>query len=452
MAEEGRSQSLPTTSEPPAIRTAATPEPQTGGPHEAPETNQSGGAPRQPPHSSNSSSSSSSRLEAWRPAAAGLQATADGSDTLAETTHEAIPGSSSSNNNNSSSSSRRHFSASALLADPSVSVASGQAAAAAAAPAAANNLSTTTPSPPPNNNSSSSNSNNNNTNATTNSNSSSSSSSSGEEEEGFEGLESLPAVEVPLPVCGGIHLSTVTAPLERAAAIIRCSQKTLARDAETAAAKATEELERCSRRLRVLMEEPDLHEEQMRAGLGTAHFALHLNCAVLEYLSRGEFIETAKRAASVFHLESVLEIEVRMQHAINLLKEKKPKEAVKYIKEHIQPADIERCPDIRRVLALAAMLDFPPPEYEHLLGEERTRQLVGLFINTSAAALGMTPEPLLASLVFAGLCAVKSGGCQDNASPNCPACIPELSDLIKKMPMPHRVRSHIICCVTGEPM
>ena len=29
-----------------------------------------------------------------------------------------------------------------------------------------------------------------------------------------------------------------------------------------------------------------------------------------------------------------------MQHAINLLKEKKPKEAVKYIKEHIQPADI----------------------------------------------------------------------------------------------------------------
>ncbi|CDJ60013.1 erythroblast macrophage protein emp, putative [Eimeria maxima] len=53
----------------------------------------------------------------------------------------------------------------------------------------------------------------------------------------------------------------------------------------------------------------------------------------------------------------------------------------------------------------------------------------------------MTPEPLLAPLVFAGLCAV-----------NCPACIPELSEVIKTLPMPHRVRSHIICCVTNEPM
>ncbi|CDJ44949.1 erythroblast macrophage protein emp, putative, partial [Eimeria tenella] len=106
-----------------------------------------------------------------------------------------------------------------------------------------------------------------------------------------------------------------------------------------------------------------------------------------------------------------------MQHAINLLRKKKPREAVKYIKEHIKPGDLERCPDIRRVLALAAMLDFPPPEYEHLLGEERKQQLVRLFITTSAAVLGMTREPLLPPLVFSGLCAVKSGACLETAAP-----------------------------------
>ncbi|KAL8455391.1 hypothetical protein Emag_000775 [Eimeria magna] len=34
----------------------------------------------------------------------------------------------------------------------------------------------------------------------------------------------------------------------------------------------------------------------------------------------------------------------------------------------------------------------------------------------------------------------------------CPGCLPELEGVVKGLPMPHRLKSHLICPVTGEPM
>ncbi|XP_026192103.1 protein fyv10 [Cyclospora cayetanensis] len=170
-------------------------------------------------------------------------------------------------------------------------------------------------------------------------------------------------------------------------------------------------------------------------------------------------------SAKLRKLHSVLETEVQIQNAIYILKHKSSREAVKYLKDKIKPGDLERSPDIRRVLALAAMLEYPPPEYEYLLGDGRKLELVALFLRTSAAVLGMSRVPLLAPLVFSGLCVVKSGSCGENASTrqvcrtttacvrfSCPACLPELSKAVESLPMPHRMRSNVICSVTGEPM
>ncbi|OEH75505.1 macrophage erythroblast attacher [Cyclospora cayetanensis] len=338
-----------------------------------------------------------------------------------------------------------------------------------------------------------------------------------------EGSDTGSISEAPLgclPLSSSIDASMVLIPLERTATLFRAAQKSLARDtsivlafikkklqqqlvaaetpqlqlaridlvvekAEKAAAAATQELERCSRRLKILAKEPDLLHAQMQMNFSIADFRPRINWTVLEYLSRNGFNHTAKEAASLMHLEdfwdrdvhaevasvvsglmnestaeafawieahsaklrklhSVLETEVQIQNAIYILKHKSSREAVKYLKDKIKPGDLERSPDIRRVLALAAMLEYPPPEYEYLLGDGRKLELVALFLRTSAAVLGMSRVPLLAPLVFSGLCVVKSG--------SCPACLPELSKAVESLPMPHRMRSNVICSVTGEPM
>lgn len=265
------------------------------------------------------------------------------------------------------------------------------------------------------------------------------------------------------------------------------------RRAEKAAEAAAHELERCSRRLKVLADEPDLQQAQLSLSFNVRQVCDRVNWTILEFISRNGFTQTAREAASTLHIEdfwdgevheevvgvimglkrestaeafawieahraklrklnSSLEAEMQIQHAIFLLKQKKPKEAVRYLKENMIPGDLERCPDIRRVLVLAAMLDCPPPEYEYLFGKERVKELISLFLRISAAVVGMSNEAVLTPLVLAGLCALKSGSCQDNSSQSCPACFPELTSLVRQLPMPHRVRSHLICAVTGEPM
>ncbi|KAL8273090.1 hypothetical protein Esti_003011 [Eimeria stiedai] len=279
------------------------------------------------------------------------------------------------------------------------------------------------------------------------------------DDEGSSSRAQLSLGDLALPPSSSLDTALVLVPMERASFFFRGAQKALARDvsivmaflkkklqqqllaaetpqlqlaridlvvekvknikrrAEKAAEAATAELMRCSRRLK------------------PQDFARRINWTVLEYLSRNGFVASAREAAVSMQLQDFWDegVYADMLKVVCSLQQGSTAEAFAWIEVHnaklrklnvpaaaaaaasvaaavesatIHAADkgdegglsfsccscfCERCEDIRRVLALAAMLNYPPAEYE-------------------------------------------------------------LEAVVKGLPMPHRLKSHLICPVTGEPM
>ncbi|KAL8426402.1 hypothetical protein Efla_006234 [Eimeria flavescens] len=320
------------------------------------------------------------------------------------------------------------------------------------------------------------------------------------------------AAAASLPLSSSLDSSLLLVPLERTAFLLKGGQKTLARDTSIIIAFLRRNLEQQLlaaqtpqqqlARIDFVLEKvqnikrrplscvslwvacmhahPSHFAACMQAAFEPRAFSRRIDWSVFEYLGRNGFITTAREAAVSLQLQtwcdgavysevagvisrlqrgstaeafkwmethsaklrklnSPLETAVQTQHAIFLLRQRAPKEAVNNKLAGLHGA--ARCGNIRRVLGLAALLDCPPPEYEYLFGEEQLRDVVGLFQKTSSAVLGMTADSLLSSLLLAGLSAV-----------NCPSCLPELADVVQSLPMPHRLKSNLICPVVGEPM
>ncbi|KAK9456568.1 CTLH/CRA C-terminal to lish motif domain-containing protein [Dipodascopsis uninucleata] len=153
---------------------------------------------------------------------------------------------------------------------------------------------------------------------------------------------------------------------------------------------------------------------------------------------------------------SSLEFDVRLQQYIELIREGKPIEAIKYSAKYlVSNADSQ----IQSILKASALLVFPPSNadenpYEELYSQERWDKLADTFVATLYSLHGLSKPSLLQICLSAGLSALKTPSCKEGNhksisftstynSSLCPICSQELSELSKSLPYAHHVRSSV---------
>ncbi|CEM36815.1 unnamed protein product [Vitrella brassicaformis CCMP3155] len=155
-------------------------------------------------------------------------------------------------------------------------------------------------------------------------------------------------------------------------------------------------------------------------------------------------------------LQSSFETQLHLQHVIGLMADKKAQEAVKYVRENLNPSDIEGCAELRKIMAMLAFVnigtDKLPNEYMRLMEDSRWDLLTSLFNEACSQLYGFPPKPLLEILLQAGFFAMKSPLCEEHRSVTCPTCDPGWTQYLKDVPAPHHVQSTLVCGITGEPI
>eukprot|EP01137_Pigoraptor_chileana_P011367 Opistho-2@62104 len=154
-------------------------------------------------------------------------------------------------------------------------------------------------------------------------------------------------------------------------------------------------------------------------------------------------------------IKSSLEFDLRVQEYVELVRKGDRVAAISYAKKFLaQNADTNMA-EIQRAMALLAFsADTDHPVYKRLFDVNRWYALVDEFRHDSFVLNSLTTEPLLAITLQAGLSSLKTPMCfrEDSKNPNCPVCMPALNDLAKELPSSHRVRSSLVCRITGKPI
>lgn len=152
-------------------------------------------------------------------------------------------------------------------------------------------------------------------------------------------------------------------------------------------------------------------------------------------------------------LQSTLEFELHLQEFIELARERRLTQAVEYARKQLLPLSEGRTMDVQHALgALAFSPATQCASYKALFSESRWDDLIARFRRDNFAIHGLPPESPLVTMLQAGLSALKTPMCGEpaNRSPNCPVCRPSINVMATKLPLSHRVRSCIVCRISGE--
>ncbi len=157
-------------------------------------------------------------------------------------------------------------------------------------------------------------------------------------------------------------------------------------------------------------------------------------------------------------MKSTMEMQLRIQEFVELVKLEKYKEAVDYAKKHFKKY-MEDHPDImKRVMTLLAVStsfnEALKENYKDLLSETRWGSLAGMFMQESYRLHSLTSESLLSLTLQAGLASLRTTFCDDPATKKerCPTCSQLLGQLATMLPYSYHLHTSVVCRVTGEVM
>ncbi|KAK6534817.1 GID complex subunit containing RING finger motif [Arthrobotrys megalospora] len=161
----------------------------------------------------------------------------------------------------------------------------------------------------------------------------------------------------------------------------------------------------------------------------------------------------AENKTALKKIKSTLEFELRLQVYIELVRERKLKEAVTYSRKHLSGSFDAHTTEFLRA---SCMLAFPPERpgpYKALYAEGRWDHLVKTFVSTHHNLYNLPQEPLLHVALAAGLSSLKTPSCHSTLSTRhntactvtslCPICSTELNDLAKPVPYGHHTTSWV---------
>ncbi|XP_068625480.1 E3 ubiquitin-protein transferase MAEA [Battus philenor] len=154
-------------------------------------------------------------------------------------------------------------------------------------------------------------------------------------------------------------------------------------------------------------------------------------------------------------LSSTMEFNIRIQEFIELVREDKRLEAVRYAKKHFSTFEDGQLQDIQHCMGMLAFpKDTDVEPYRSLLETGRWRALVAQFRWEHARLLHPARLPQLPVVLQLGLAALNTPQCFNESTKvsACPACAPPLNALARTLPHAHCSHSRLVCRISHEPL
>jgi macrophage erythroblast attacher len=162
----------------------------------------------------------------------------------------------------------------------------------------------------------------------------------------------------------------------------------------------------------------------------------------------------AEHRAKLKKAGSTLELQLRLQQFVELVRSGRAVEALSHARRHLSSA-AEFEPQLR--LAMTSLALGPATcaaPYAKLFDEAAWGRLAALFHKQQLAALAMPATAPLLVAIGAGLTALKTPACfhGDHACRECPVCNEPFQALAEQMPGAQRSQSSLVCRLSGLPM
>ena len=157
-------------------------------------------------------------------------------------------------------------------------------------------------------------------------------------------------------------------------------------------------------------------------------------------------------------LQSTLELNVRIQEFVELVKSELRKDALVYARKYFsgKGPDSLAVPEIQKTVM--ALLAFRPDteikRYKDLFDSARWNLLVEQFRKENLALYQLSAQSTLEIVLQSGLASMKTPHCfhKDEQKRDCPVCNRLFNKLAKPLPFAHSSHSRLLCHHTGEQM
>lgn len=154
---------------------------------------------------------------------------------------------------------------------------------------------------------------------------------------------------------------------------------------------------------------------------------------------------------------SSLETEVRVQQCVELVREGRTAEAIKYVqaffgnKSNLYGAQWAGNNNLLHLMGLIALgKDSIRPEHKPLLSEERYITLIDLFRLENERIYKLCPQSSFSACLQAGIAVHKTPQCKKQANSRCIVCN-SVYELSEGLPYTHLSTSRLFCSISGEP-
>ncbi|XP_061380029.1 E3 ubiquitin-protein transferase MAEA [Danaus plexippus] len=154
-------------------------------------------------------------------------------------------------------------------------------------------------------------------------------------------------------------------------------------------------------------------------------------------------------------LNSTMEFKIRIQEFIELVREDRRLEAVRYAKKHFSTFEEGQLEDIQHCMGMLAFpKDTEVEPYQSLLGSWRWDALVAQFRWEHARLLHPARLPALPVALQLGLAALNTPQCYKDSTKvsTCPACAAPLNALARTLPHAHVSHSRLVCRLSRLPL
>jgi len=158
---------------------------------------------------------------------------------------------------------------------------------------------------------------------------------------------------------------------------------------------------------------------------------------------------------------SNLELNVRTQEVIELIRKGERKEAVKharkYLSPHVDPNEPSTLEDLQHCMTLLA---FGPNTtlrpYSNLMDESRWEKLITQFREENVKLFQLSSTSVFWATLQCGLSCLKTPQCyrrdEQGKVQDCPVCSPLMNQLASNLPCAHASQSRLFCSASGQPL
>ena len=155
--------------------------------------------------------------------------------------------------------------------------------------------------------------------------------------------------------------------------------------------------------------------------------------------------------------QSTLELNLRIQEFIELVKNNQRLQAVNYARKHFSNLNdvTDAFKTQKTVMAILAFkADTQIKRYKDLFSETRWDLLVEQFRKENFALHQLDSQSIMEIVLQCGLASLKTPHCfhKEEQSQDCPVCNRLFNDLSKPLPFAHSSQSRLICNISGERM